>query len=336
MPVLVDNRGLRRSASRRGDGAGECVIGIINNMPDAALSTTEQQFLGLLETAAEDLIVRVRFYSLPEVPRTDWGRRHVLAHYRDIADLWNSHHDGLIVTGTEPCARDLRNEPYWTSFAEIVDWAQGNAISTVWSCLAAHAAVLHLDGIPRRALSAKCFGVFECEMVCDHPLMQDVTPPLRCPHSRWNDLPEDLLRSNGYSILTRSGEAGVDTFARQAQGLFIFFQGHPEYETETLLREYRRDVRRYLKGEAERYPGLPNDYFDGATAQRLLDFRERAMSDRREDLLAIFPLNLVSLAGRNTWRPWGECIYRNWLLSIMGQSGQWKPRRTNATLALRG
>ena len=38
--------------------------------------------------------------------------------YRDVAELWDSRLDGLIVTGTEPRAADLRDEPYWTTLGE--------------------------------------------------------------------------------------------------------------------------------------------------------------------------------------------------------------------------
>ena len=53
-------------------------------------------------------------------------------------------------------------------------------------------------------------------------------------------------------MLTRSADAGVDTFIKQRKKLFVFFQGHPEYESDTLLREYRRDMGRYFRGETTR------------------------------------------------------------------------------------
>ena len=43
-------------------------------------------------------------------------------------------------------------------------------------------------------------------------------------------------------------------FVKQTRSLFIFFQGHPEYEETTLLREYRRDVGRFLRGQQPHYP----------------------------------------------------------------------------------
>ena len=83
--------------------------------------------------------------------------------------------------------------------------------------------------------------------------------------------------ANGYQVLTRSPAAGVDTFVRQdASSLFLFFQGHPEYDAGALLSEFRRDVGRFLKGERDRYPAMPQHYFDAATEAALAAFRQRA------------------------------------------------------------
>ena len=62
-------------------------IGLINNMPDAALDATERQFRALLSAAADHLAVHLTLYTLPEVPRTDFGRRQV-SHYSALGDLW--------------------------------------------------------------------------------------------------------------------------------------------------------------------------------------------------------------------------------------------------------
>ena len=59
----------------------------------------------------------------------------------------------------------------------ILEWARENTHSTVWSCLAAHAAVLHMDGIGRHRSADKHFGVFECVRVSEHPLLAGA--PLR-------------------------------------------------------------------------------------------------------------------------------------------------------------
>ena len=296
-------------ASRR---SGAIAIGIVNNMPDAAIESTERQFIGLLAAASGQMPVRVRLFALPSVPRGEAARRHIERNYAAIEELWNAGLDGLIVTGTEPRGA-LTAEPYWPAFTRLVDWAEENTVSSIWSCLAAHASVLHLDGIDRCPLPDKCFGIFECQRATDHALNRATATQLQVPHSRWNDVPEQALVAAGYEVLTRSPEAGVDAFVRPGQSLFVFFQGHPEYQPLTLLREYRRDVGRFLKGERATYPALPVAYFDDATTRRLLAFRGRAVADRRAALIVEFPLVPAASRWTDAWHTSASRIYRNWL-----------------------
>jgi homoserine O-succinyltransferase len=293
-------------------------IGLVNNMPDAALDATERQFRALLDAAADGSAVRLTLYTLPEVPRTDFGRRQV-SRYSDFDDLWDRRHDGLIVTGTEPLAADLKDEPFWGSLTRVLEWAERHTHSTVLSCLAAHAGILHIDGIVRRPLGDKRFGVFECVRVSDHPLTAAAPNRLRMPHSRWNEIPEEALLACGYRVLTRSEDAGVDAFVKQRQSLFVFFQGHPEYEAVTLLLEYRRDIGRFLRGERDTYPPMPHGYFDQETVDALIALKARALVDRREELLAEFPIATAAGKVTNTWRSTAESLYRNWLQYIRAQ-----------------
>jgi homoserine O-succinyltransferase len=291
-------------------------IGLVVNMPDAALEATERQFRSLLEEASGGAGVRLTLYALPDVPRSEESRRHIAQSYADMSGLWTGRLDGLIVTGTEPQKPELSEEPYWGSLTRLIDWAEQHTISTVWSCLAAHAAVQHLDGIRRQRLDDKRFGVFECVPVAEHALTAGRPPEVPMPHSRWNDLPEDRLAACGYRVLTRSNEAGVDAFVREGDSLFVFFQGHPEYETVSLLLEYRRDIRRFLKGERETFPNCPRGYFDGEIVEVLSRFRQRAIADRREALIDDFPTAAIAASVTNRWRPAALQTYRNWLQYI--------------------
>jgi homoserine O-succinyltransferase/O-acetyltransferase len=288
-------------------------LGLVNNMPDSALESTERQFCSLITAAAGTVPVRLRLFALPEVPRGEVGRAHLRAAYAPIDELWTSRLDGLIVTGTEPRAASLKDEPYWASLANVLGWAQENTASTIWSCLAAHAAVLQLDGIGRQALQEKRFGVFPCPNESNHSLMAGLPLQVRVAHSRWNEVMEPALAQCGYTILTRSTEAGVDAFAKQGKSLFVFFQGHPEYDERALLREYRRDIGRYLRRERETYPTLPSGYFDEAGVAAAMTFRERALAQRDTALLKSFPSaflehRLLPQSGAAVSR-----FYRNWL-----------------------
>ena len=295
---------------RRMDGPS---IALINNMPDPALEDTEIQFFELLDIASGDFPVYIKLYSLTGVPRTDRGERHLNSFYYPFDDLWKNQFDGVIITGTEPRFADLRQEPYWNLLAQVFDWAQRNTSSTILSCLAAHASVLHCDGIKRHPLPDKKFGVFEATTSGDHFLMSHAKDTVRFPHSRWNEVRENELVAGGYTVLSKSVDAGVDVFVKKAKkSLFLHFQGHPEYGAQTLFKEYRRDIKRFLRKERETYPISPHGYFDGVAAEAMNAFREQAMADRREEMIDVFPESVTKML-QHTWQGSAIGVYKNWL-----------------------
>jgi homoserine O-succinyltransferase len=223
--------------------------------------------------------------------------------------------DGLIVTGAEPQAARLDDEPYWASLGRVVDWSRAAEIPTVWSCLAAHAAVLHLDGVQRRRLPAKRAGVFACVPARRHPLLAEAPGPVT-PHSRLNDLVESDLLPAGYQVLTRSPEIGVDLFIKPGPALALFFQGHPEYAAETLLREYLRDVGRYLRGERVVHPAPPAGYFGAGTLDTLGELASAREASRDPRRIADYVRATDRASSGATWRPWAVGIYRAWLEHI--------------------
>lgn len=322
MPLMVQGvgaipnvaEGAEPPARRLGGRPARLDIGLVNNMPDAALRPTERQFARLLAAASGPTEVRLHLFSLAEVPRGSAARSAMAGRYGDLATLERARLDGLIVTGAEPVAPSLTDEPYWGALTRVVDWAEHNTVSTVWSCLAAHAAVLHLDGIARRRLVRKRFGLFECVPVAEGGLFDGTPAGLRVPHSRWNDLAEGDLRSHGYRIASRSMEAGIDCFTKQWASLFVFLQGHPEYDADTLFREYRRDAHRYLRGERDDLPSLPSGYFDTRTEQGAAAFGDRARRDRSLDAWDAFPRDWsCRLPLLGLWQASASRFYRNWL-----------------------
>ena len=143
--------------------------------------------------------------------------------------------------------------------------------------------------------------------------MRNAASLLRFPHSRWNEVRENELIAAGYVVLTKSVEAGVDLFVKKKQkSLFVHFQGHPEYGAYTLAKEYRRDVKRFLRAERPSYPSLPDGYFDEAASQLLNSFRANALLDRREELMNAFPDEVIDRL-QKTWQASAKCIYSNWL-----------------------
>lgn len=321
-----DSPPLRRKAMPSPRDGEALVIGLVNNMPDAELENTERQFRTLLDAASAGIPLRIRLLALAGVPRSDTGHPEIAQRYVDVAALADDDIDGLIVTGTEPRAAALIEEPFWPAFGKLVDWAAEHTVSTVWSCLAAHAAVLYLDGIPRHRFPAKLSGVFECETSLDHPLVHGQLVPRFVPHSRHNGLAEDLLASRGYQILSRSAEAGPDMFVRQDRSLFVFLQGHPEYDQHALHREYRRDVGRFLSGRSDHYPEVPRGYFDTAATDSLMEFRVLAMRNRSRKLMAEFPV-IADTAISQSWSKTAVAVYREWLEYLYAERSRSGSRR---------
>jgi homoserine O-succinyltransferase len=313
------HKAIAASSPRRDSAEQSINIGLLNNMAGAAFKATERQFVSLLDSASEGIRVHVSFYTLPGLSLAESGGHHFASHYQSVEKLLDTRLDGLMVTGREPKMADLRDEPYWESFTQVADWARDNTHSTIWSCLAAHAAILHMDGISRRRNEEKNFGVFECVRAIEHPLMEGVPAHFHVPHSRWNGVAESDLAAQGYSVLSRMAGNTVDTFVKQERSLFVFLQGHLEYESDTLMREYRRDVGRYVKGETDSYPLLPRGYFDRATEDALELLREKAASRRNMALLNSAAAAMETAQVENTWQKPASLIAGNWLQYIGAQ-----------------
>ena len=324
-PRWAERKSCRLVGSGESYSAGaECVrIAFLNNMPDTALEDTEMQFFELLDAASGEIPVRLGLHSLSGVPRGERGGQHLNSFYFSTADLLNTQFDAVIMTGTEPRQANLRNEPYWSALTSVLDWAESNTVSTILSCLAAHAGVLHSDGISRHPLSDKQFGVFDFARAANHQLTAGAGERVRFPHSRWNEVRAEELTACGYRVLTQSVEGGVDSFVKnKKRSLFVHFQGHPEKGAPTLLKEYRRDIKRFLRAERETYPSMPKGYFDAPAARLLAEFRDIALSDRREELMEGFPEAAVVGSLKNSWRSSAVSIYGNWLQYVVSKKAE--------------
>jgi homoserine O-succinyltransferase/O-acetyltransferase len=307
-----------RSSSRPlpAEERAEIAIGLINNMGDEALKITERQFSSLASEAAADIGVSFRIFALKSTRRSPRALDYINAHYEPASAAMDGNLDGLIITGAQPQADRLNDEPYWEELTELIDWAKLHTTSTILSCLAAHAGVLHLDGVERQPLPEKCTGVFASVAATTHPLVGDQGLVRLVPHSRYNGLLRRELEETGYTILTSSRGCGVDSFVKSFGSQFVFLQGHPEYDANSLAREYRRDMDRYLRGETERKPARPSGYFGGEAEVQLRAMERRAYADR-----CLMPIKDVSIIDalapvEAEWRESAIAFYRGWIAMI--------------------
>jgi homoserine O-succinyltransferase len=292
-------------------------VALVNNMPDSAFHDTENQFRGAA-LGANRTAAKFELYTIKEIPRSEKVATLIEERYRGLDELWARPPDALIVTGTEPTQVQMRFEPYWPYLARLLEWAGDNVPTTLLSCLASHASILLFDGIDRVPRPAKCCGVFGGTVEDRfNPLARGLPDVFPIPHSRINEVPEEALIDAGYRIVVGGSGAGWSVAAReQGDGVFVLCQGHPEYGTLSLLREYRRDVRRFLFGRgALPYPRLPEGYLGEQAVDRLTEFERRANAvnaDPRE-LWPTFPFDEVAATVENTWASASATLYANWL-----------------------
>jgi homoserine O-succinyltransferase/O-acetyltransferase len=291
-------------------------VALLNLMGDGAFEEAERQFGDLVTRGAGALPVRLSHYAITETPRCDEVAAVVRERYRDVAELDERRLDALVVTGTEPRCANLPEEAIWSRLKMLFRWAEVAGVSIFSSCLASHAALLALDGIERRPLAAKLSGVFAQWVHPHDPLTRGVADVV-CPHSRLNEVPVEALQLHGYRVLVGSAEVGWTVAVREGTGLNMLVQGHPEYDPATLLREYRRDVRRFLEGPGAAYPPTPVGYLD-AEGVGLLELFKLAATSRGADasLMESFPFQLCAEHICADWKGPMERLVGNWLNEV--------------------
>ena len=287
-------------------------VGLLNMMPDRALEATERQFLRLLD-AHDGRCCAVRLYGIRGVPRGAEGAAHQARHYRDCAEIGAGALDALIVTGANVTRPDLDREPFWAELAGLLERADRARLPTVCSCLATHAAAQLFHGIRRRHLPRKCWGVFAHEVLApEHPLLAGAPARFDMPHSRFNEVAAADLAARGVRVLAAGPAAGVQ-MAAEPDGRRVYFQGHPEYEAVSLVKEYKREALRFLAGERDDYPPLPERTLDAAAARAAEAFRRRAEAAPRSVRAEDFPEERLARGCGEPWREVARTLYRNWL-----------------------
>ena len=113
---------------------------------------------------------------------------------------------------------------------------------------------------------------------------------------------------------------GVDSFAKTAVSQFVFLQGHPEYDANSLAHEYRRDMGRYLRGDLERAPSIPTGYFNFEAEAELSALERRAREGQRQPLLQELSTIDALAPPQAEWRGTAVSFYRNWIGSIVAST----------------
>ncbi len=293
----------------------ELHIGLLNMMPDAALAATERQFFRLVGESNPISQFYVHPFTLESLVRDVRGREHVDRYYESFDQVREAGLDALIITGANVTHASLSEEPFWKPLSEVIDWAYENVTSTLCSCLATHAVLEFCYGQARVHYPYKRWGVYRHRVVDrSHPLVNDVNTIFDVPHSRWNDISRAQFDAAGLHVLAESEDVGVHLAVSPDRFRMVFFQGHPEYDTISLLKEYRREVMSYAAGTRADYPPFPDNYLHLRERALLQEYRarlERTMD--RGDAPTEFPEALIAPRLDNTWHDTAEAVIGNWM-----------------------
>jgi len=291
----------------------ELHIGILNMMPDAALEATERQFLRLVGSCNRIAQFHIHLFTFPDIPRDAKAKAHIEKYYHSFESLKNAGLDAIILSGANPAQPEIEKEPFWEPLGEVIEWAKDNVCSVMCSCLATHAVVQQLWGIHRYKLSDKRWGVYSNRITDTvHPLIANINTRFDAPHSHVYEVNTTQFEKRNLTVLAQSREADLHLAVSPDGFRFVFFQGHPEYDAVSLLKEYKREVVRYIESVRDTYPPYPEHYF-GKEARDVLEQHKRLVERARGDFstLPAFPDEQVEGLVDNTWsNNWLGLIYQ--------------------------
>ncbi|MEE9327786.1 MAG: homoserine O-succinyltransferase [Cocleimonas sp.] len=295
-------------------------IGILNMMPNAALQATERQFLRLIGETNRIAQFYVHLFTLPIIKRDQKTQSHIDQHYASFDEIKAMGLDALIITGATVTHLNLSDEVYFEPLGEVIKWSHQNVTSTLCSCLATHASLELIYKQPRYRLNSKRWGVYSHRVTNKkHPLVRGINTSFDVPHSRFNQIDRAQFLEAGLHILAESKDAGVQMAVSSDGFRTVYFQGHPEYDSISLLKEYKREVGqfslRYNHGEKIEYPPFPVNYFDRYTQAIFDEYQYRLIRaiDNKGGNLPAFPEALISDHIDNSWHDTAAAILANWM-----------------------
>lgn len=296
----------------------EMHIGLLNMMPDAALAATERQFFRLIGESNQIAQFYLHPFTLEEIKRGPEASAYVKQYYDTFEQIQAEGLDALIITGANITQPSLSLEPFWEPLIKVIDWAYENVTSTLCSCLATHAVLEFRYGQKRRRLPAKRWGVYSHRVVArSHPLVRGVNTRFDVPHSRFNEISHDQFKTAGLHVLAESQQGGVHLAVSEDLFRIVFFQGHPEYDSISLLKEYKREVLRFAQEQRDNYPPFPKNYFSLKVQAMLDEYKDQMIYAQDKDLpFPEFPESLITSHVDNTWHDTAEAVLNNWIGNV--------------------
>ena len=250
---------------------------ILNLMPTKIV--TETQILRKLSNTPLQIQVELLQTSSYISRHTD--ENHLDSFYTTFDRVKDRKFDGMIITGAPVENMEFDQVDYWDELCQIMEWTRTHVHSTLHICWGAQAGLYYHHGIEKRSLPKKLFGVYEHKVLKpSSPLFRGFDDVFFAPNSRYTEVwADDIRQRPELELIAMSDEAGVFAVKTQDSRRF-YIMGHPEYDPDTLAREYWRDVDKGLD------IAVPANYFPDDDPTRPPIVR---------------------------WRSAGQLLYTNWL-----------------------
>ena len=225
---------------------------ILNLMP--LKEETELQLLRSLSNSP--LQVDVTFMAVESHEAKNTSLSHLNKFYETFTDVKKRKFDGMIITGAPVEQMPFEEVDYWNELTEIMDWTEEHVTSTIFLCWAAQASLYYFYGLEKKPLDKKMFGLFWHKVLNRKiPLVRGFDDVFMAPQSRAMTVArEDIEKIPELELLAYSDEAGV-TMLKTKDSRQFFMTCHPEYDSDTLAKEYYRDLDKGMN------PKIPVNYF---------------------------------------------------------------------------
>lgn len=252
-------------------------IGILNLMPKK--EDTENQLLRMIWSSPlqiEPFFIKTATYQSKNVTPS-----HLKNFYTTFDEAIKNWLDGMIITWAPVETLEFEEVEYWEELRYILDIIKEKVTSTLFLCWGAQAGLYHYFWVKKYREQEKIFWIFKhTHNNKNDALLRWLDDEFYVPHSRHTQVrKEDIEAISDLQILAESQEAGVYLVATK-DSKFVFVTGHPEYDRDTLSKEYFRDIQKWEKIT------IPYNYF---------------------------PHDDATQVPKLIWRANAEMFYRNWI-----------------------
>ena len=225
---------------------------VLNLMPTKIV--TETQLLRKLSNTP--LQVEVEFLQTASYQPKHVAANHLDTFYTVFDEIKDRKFDGMIITGAPLDYTAFEDVSYWDEICKIMEWSKTHVHCTLHMCWGVYAGLYYHYGINKIDLPEKLSGIYKHYVLKKNsPLFRGFDDVFMAPQSRAMTVArEDIEKIPELELLAYSDEAGV-TMLKTKDSRQFFMTCHPEYDSDTLAKEYYRDLDKGMN------PKIPVNYF---------------------------------------------------------------------------